>query len=132
MADGKRSRAERSNGVAILASFLVIAVGLAGAVVVCTISAPDPRYAIPAAIGLFLLIAALPFNAMRERSRDSTRVYVKGPGIFRRLKDWAFSPRDEEKPEPRTWKRRKVRTTQAANSVFVPEGQEAHKAPFMG
>jgi hypothetical protein len=57
---------------------------------------------------------------------------VKGPGIFRRLKDWAFSPRDEEKPEPKTWKRRKVRTTQAANSVFVPEGQEAHKAPFMG
>jgi hypothetical protein len=132
MAGEKRSRAERSNSVAILASFLVIACGLAGAVVVCTISAPDPKYAIPAAIGLFLLIAALPFNALRERSRDPMRVYVKGPGLFRRLKDWAFSSRDDEKPEPKMWKRRRVRNSQAANSVFVPEAQDAQKAPFMG
>jgi len=133
MAEGKRSRAERSNGVAILASFLVIAVGLAGAVVVCTISAPDPKFAIPAAIGLFLLIAALPFNAMRERSRDPMRVYVKGPGPFRRLKDWAFSSRgDDDKPEPKMWKRRRTRSAPTADSVFVPEVQEAHKAPFMG
>jgi hypothetical protein len=132
MAEGNRSRAERSNGVAILASFLVIAFGLAGAIVVCTISAPDPKFAIPAAIGVFLLIAVLPFNAMRERSRDPMKVYVKGPGFFRRLKDWALRTKtDDEKPEPRMWKRRK-RTGSSANSVFVPEGQEVHKAPFMG
>ena len=131
MANEKQSRAERSNGVAILASFFVIAFGLAGAIVVCTISAPDPKFAIPAAIAVFILIAVLPFNAMRERSRDPMRVYVKGPGLFRRLKDWAFGSKgDDEKPEPRTWKRRKH--TAAANSVFVPEGQEVHKAPFMG
>ena len=131
MSNGKRSRAERSNAVAILASFIVISAGLAGAIVVCTISAPDPKYAIPAAVGVFLLIAVLPFNAMRERSRDPVKLHVKGPGLFRRLKDWAFSPRDDEKPEPKIWKRRKHKTS-AGPSVFVPEGHEAPKAPFMG
>jgi hypothetical protein len=131
MSSGKRSRAERSNAVAILASFIVIAAGLCGAIVVCTISAPDPKYAIPAAIGVFLLIAALPFNAMRERSRDPVKLRAPGPGLFRRFKDWAFSGnRDDEKPEPRTWKRRKNKP-QHAQSVFVPEGEQT-KAPFMG
>jgi hypothetical protein len=129
-----RSRAERSNGVAILASFLVIACGLAGAIVVCTISAPDPKYAIPAAIGVFLLIAALPFNAMRERAREPVKIHIKGPGLLRRFSNWMFrSKGDDETPEPKTWKRRKQPTATSRESVFVPEGQELPpKAPFMG
>jgi len=126
----EKSRAERSNGVAVLASFFVIAFGLAGAIVVCTISAPDPKYAIPAAVGVFLLIAVLPFNAMRERSRDPMKVYVKGPSMFRRFKDWAFGGRDDDKPEPRTWKRRKP-SKSAQASVFVPDGQDIHP-PALG
>jgi hypothetical protein len=133
MGDGKRSRSERTNAVAILASFMVISAGLAGAIVVCTIAAPDPKYAIPAAIGVFLLIAVLPFNAMRERSRDPVKLRVKGPGVFRWLKDWFGGRKDEEKPEPKTWKRRRGPKSGEGPSIFVPEGAEQQpKAPFMG
>jgi len=129
-----RSRAERSNAVAILASFMVISAGLAGAIVVCTIATPDPKYSIPAAIGIFLLIALLPFNAMRERSREPVKIRVKGPGLFKRFKDWAFGGRgDDEKPEPKMWKRRKSKRPAEGETVFVPEGAEQRpRAPFMG
>jgi hypothetical protein len=127
----QKSRAERSNGVALIASFFVIAFGLAGTIVVCTISAPDPKYAIPAAVGVFLLIALLPINAMRERNRDPMRQYVKGPSLFRRFKDWAFSGNSgDDQPEPRTWKRRKPSKSSQA-SVFVPDGAEI-RPPTMG
>ena len=127
----QKSRAEKSNGIALLASLFVIAFGLAAAIIVCTISAPDPKYAIPAAIGVFLLIAVLPINALRDRNRDSMRQYVKGPSLFARLKGWLFSGRGgDDKPEPKTWKRRKPVKT-SSESVFVPEGQEAHP-PALG
>lgn len=126
----QKSRAERSNGVALLASLFVIAFGLCGAIVVCTIAAPDPKYAIPAAVGVFLLIALLPINAMRERNRDPMRQYVKGPSLFRRFKDWAFGGRDDDQPQPKMWKRRKT-SKSSSESVFVPDGQEL-RPPALG
>ena len=126
----EKSRAERSNGIALIASLFVVAFGLAGAIVVCTISAPDPKYAIPAAIGVFLLIAMLPINAMRDRNRDPMRRYVKRPSLFSRLKTWVFSRRNDDEPEPKTWKRRKP-SKSAAGSVFVPDGQEV-QPPALG
>ena len=126
----QKSRAEKSNAIALIASLFVVAFGLAGTIVVCTISAPDPKYAIPIAIGVFLLIAMLPINALRDRNSDPMRRYVKRPSLFSRLKTWAFTKRNDDAPEPRTWKRRKP-SKSAAGSVFVPDGQEV-QPPALG
>lgn len=105
-----KSRAERSNALALLASFLVVLLGLAAALLVCTISAPDPGWAMAAAVAVFALIAALPLSSMRARQRvDDLR---PKENTLRLCWLWLCSrfrrADGGDATEPKVWKRKRV------------------------
>jgi hypothetical protein len=117
-----RSRAERSNAIGLLASFIVVAAGLCGAIVISTIAAPEPHIAIGAAIAVFLLIAAFPISSSIKRNRDASRVYHHDESIFMRAWNRLIGKTTGEKVEIRPWKvKRRKRIPQNAESIFLAD-----------
>ena len=117
-----RSRAERSNAIGLLASFIVVAAGLAAAIVISTIAAPEPHIAIGVAVAVFLLIAAFPISSSIKRNRDASRVYHHEESIFMRAWNRLMGKSTDEKVEIRPWKvKRRKRTPQNAESIFIAD-----------
>ena len=112
----------------------MVLLGLTAAALVCTISAPDPAWAMLAAVAVFALIAAIPLSSLRERNRvDDLR---PKENLFQLGWLWLrsrFARADGAEPlEPKLWKRKR-RHQAADGSVFQPDaGDGRQHPPFMG